>query len=307
MNPRRYLFVVNPEAGFGRAARLLASALERFPVLRETSRTITVRSVDDVVSHLSSAAGGTIVPVAAGGDGTVNLVVRALFSRRSELRVLGVLPLGTGNLLANFVGARSLDRGLQILERGREQPTDVFHTSHPDMPLALMSISVGVESRFIDCLARLRRPSHARGLALASMRSVRGSVAGCELTVDGEPLVTGDPVYNLGLYNTKCYAFGWVVLPDADPADGEGEAVVHKTARTYWRALFRGLRIDERRTGQLAPRYRRWRRATITSTQPIQVDGEVVAGASFEVWVERRAVHVMADPGALWCTDRYGE
>ena len=307
MNPRRYLFVVNPEAGFGRAARLLSSALERFPLLAETSRTITVRAVDDVVSHLSHAAGGTIVPVAAGGDGTVNLVVRALFARPSEHRIFGVLPLGTGNLLANVIGARSLDRGLQILQQGREQPTDIFHTSHPDMPLAVMSISLGVESRFIDCLARWRRRSRAFGFALASMRSIRGRVVGCKLTVDGEPLVSGDPVYNLGLYNTKCYAFGRVVLPDADPGDGEGEAVVHETARTYWRAMFRGLRINECGAGQLAPRYRRWRRATITSTQPIQADGEVVAGASFEVWVERRAVHVMADPGALGCTNRYGE
>jgi diacylglycerol kinase (ATP) len=76
--------------------------LERFAeTLRAGGLEVEVLNTErpDHATELSAAAGDRIV-VAAGGDGTVNEVVNGL----SEGATLGILPLGTANVLARELG-----------------------------------------------------------------------------------------------------------------------------------------------------------------------------------------------------------
>ena len=98
---RRLLVIFNPTAG-NRAQRRLAewlAALERLGAPVSLSETKAPRHAE----ALARAADPALVDavVAAGGDGTINEVVNGL--AQSSLP-LGILPLGTANVLAGEIG-----------------------------------------------------------------------------------------------------------------------------------------------------------------------------------------------------------
>jgi diacylglycerol kinase (ATP) len=64
--------------------------------------------------------------IAAGGDGTVNAVANGLAGGDSAL---GLLPLGTGNVLAHNLGLERLPEALDALARGRERPLDLGYAN----------------------------------------------------------------------------------------------------------------------------------------------------------------------------------
>jgi diacylglycerol kinase (ATP) len=96
----------NPQAGHGRHSRqrLVESAAE---VLREAGVATTLietRGPQTATAQAHEAlASGPDVLFACGGDGTVHEVLQAMVESRTEA-ALGIVPLGTGNVLANDLG-----------------------------------------------------------------------------------------------------------------------------------------------------------------------------------------------------------
>lgn len=121
---RRLLIIANPAAGHGWRGRArlrrTVAALERRGcrvVLRKT------RAPGDARRLAQAADPGFYAVVAAGGDGTVNEVVNGLADAASAPRVLAVLPLGTGNVLANEIGMPRRPEALaQVIAEGPPRP-----------------------------------------------------------------------------------------------------------------------------------------------------------------------------------------
>jgi diacylglycerol kinase family enzyme len=255
--------------------------------------------VDATCTALRSLDPG-VVPVAAGGDGTAGLLATAL-DRNGAGAVMALLPLGTGNILARALGVGEPGQAFRALEQGAVRHIDVMRTSHPAAPLALVSISAGFEGRFLHRYAACR----FLGRPLAALTALLGSLgqgASIGLELDGQAVIRpGDVPFTAGLYNTSLYAGGLVMLPGADPADGAGEGAVYQTAWAYGVALGAALR-------RVAPRpradvlHRRWRTAWIDCPGPLQIDGEPVAAREVSVWLEPRALTIVAParegPGA---------
>jgi len=293
---RRVVFLVNPAAGSGRVLARLHAALAPVPQLAARARTVVVRSLDQAGEVVASLAPDE-VPVAAGGDGTVNLLARALRAAGMADRPLATLPLGTGNAFGYAFGHGSVRGALRAIEAGTPQAIDVMTTTHCALPLALVSISAGFESRMLAAVER--RPAWRRwlGLVPGMVRVATRSWSGIGVTVDGEPLLQpGGPVYNAGLYNLPYYGFGWLMWPEADATDGEATAVACLSARAYWRTLRRGL-PTARPGSDGDTRSRPWRRARFESAGPVQIDGEVVVGGAFDVSIESRGLSVLVAPG----------
>jgi len=292
---RGIVFFVAPGAGSGRALQRLNYVLPLLDGLRV--RTVVARSFGEAGDHVAKLASDEI-PVAAGGDGTVNLLARALRAAGKADRGLVMMPLGTGNAFGYCFGHDSVPRALLAIGRGTPLAIDVMTTTHPDFPLALISISAGFESRMLASVPR-GFWSQWVGLIPALLRVAPRSWGGIGLTVDGEPLIEpGERVYNAGLYNLPYYGFGRLMWPDAEPADGVAEAVVCRSGRAYWRVLRRGLQTGKAQSGDGDPRWRRWRRARFRADRDVQIDGEVAAGGDFEVRVEPRGLTVLVEPRA---------
>lgn len=288
------VFLVNPEAREGRATRRLRGILARAPAWAASSRLVVVATLAGAERALRAISPEEI-PVAAGGDGTVNFVARAVRSVGRAGLPMAILPLGTGNAVAHALGVGDLRRALTALADGHSVALDALVTDHPRAPLALCSLSAGFEGAVLSGLAGGRGVARAAGL-LAALPGALLRRRGVGLEVEGRALLDpSERAFCAGLYNLPCYAFGRLVLPDAVGTDGAAEAVVHRSGRSWLSALRGGLSTREARGGAVPVRTARAVTARLTSRGPIQVDGEgSIPAGDLAVRVEPAAIRIVA-------------
>lgn len=289
---RRLLAIVNPEAGRGRAETKLRRLLQSSDLMERASVEVaTARSVEEVCDALARRE-EDVVPVAVGGDGTVNMVATALDLVGPGAALVAVLPLGTMNLVARELGLGSVRRALQALTGQRTFPLDVMRTSHSTTPLAISSLSGGFEGTFVARYQNLRRFGRPVG-ALAGLAASGGRFAPAMLELDGEVVAeTADRVFSAGLYNARHYPLRVVMSPDADLSDGLGEGVVYHTGAAFWSTVAAGFRGGAHGERDGVTR-RTWSTARLESEGPIQIDGESVEGGSISVRLEPCAFRVL--------------
>ena len=290
MPARRFLFLASARAG--RRTRGLARDTAR--ALGDSVETAVVGDVDAVRACVRNAD-DAVVPVAVGGDGTANLVARALGAEGMAMRPMGVIPAGTGNAFAHSIGAGRVHDALEVLRHGIVRALDVMVTNHPVLPLALVSFSSGFEGNFLADVARRRArglPGYASPWLIATLaRSYRGTTLAC----DGEMVLRPEErFYSAGVYNLPCYFFGRRVVRDADPADGQVDARVYPGGGDYWRILLAPGRLPG-----ATVRARRFRRARLESDGPVQADGESVMGGAFDIVVEPCGLCAFTGPADL--------
>ena len=99
---KKILFILNPVAGKGKAP-LLKSLIEQHSHTPGFEFEIVMTKYAGHGSELAreAAAGNYYAVVAAGGDGTVNEIARVLNRTNTAL---GILPMGSGNGFARFLG-----------------------------------------------------------------------------------------------------------------------------------------------------------------------------------------------------------
>jgi YegS/Rv2252/BmrU family lipid kinase len=141
--PHRYPVIFNPKARSqkgGRVLRFLMNHANRF-ALFATNHAGEAR---DLAARF--AAENEPVVIAAGGDGTLNEVVRGLAGSKT---LLGVLPAGTMNVFAREMGIPfdSLERAFEVIERGFVQEVDLFEAN--GWPFVQMA-GVGFDAHVIE-------------------------------------------------------------------------------------------------------------------------------------------------------------
>ncbi len=272
----------------------MQAILAKRPNLSARSSFMVLDSMDSLRARLSGLVEQE-VPVAVGGDGTVNMLVRAMREEGLSRTPFAVIPLGTGNAFAHTIGIDHPRAAVEALEVGLPKPLSIMVTQRRDVPVVAVSLSAGFEARVLrrgHVLRSWRRyPVSIRALGA----NVLGTETGISLHVDGRPVV--DPreaIYNAGVYNSPCYALGRVVFPGADSADDRADAVVHRTMRGYWRAIRHGIEADTPdRHGSVRHGCKAVR---LESSNPIQFDGESAPGGVFECQVEPDAIQVLVPP-----------
>jgi diacylglycerol kinase (ATP) len=270
---RHILVIVNPTAGRRRSSerrlQRFVAALERqgcTAVLRWAGLTI-----GEVERLAREAEPGFDAIVAAGGDGTANAVVNGMVLGAVPL---GVLPLGTANVLAREIGLPRDPEGLATLI-----------ASGPAMPiwpgrigarLFVTMGSAGFDSEIVAAVhPELKRRTGRFAFAWAFLVQWCRYRA-CDLTVQANGLAhrAGGVI----AAKSRHYAGPFVVAPDAELAERSFELILfRRTGRwamlRYAGALFLGRisRLEDVATV-------RTRQATVAADRvlPIQADGEIV-------------------------------
>jgi YegS/Rv2252/BmrU family lipid kinase len=143
VTPHRYPLIFNPKARSQRGDKTLRFLMEnahRF-ALYATNHS---EEAEELASRFAGQGERTVI--AAGGDGTLNAVVRGLAGSNTAL---GVLPAGTMNVFARELGIPfgQLSRAFEVIERGHVREIDLFEAN--GAPFIQMA-GVGFDAKVIE-------------------------------------------------------------------------------------------------------------------------------------------------------------
>ncbi len=286
----RYLLLVNPSAGGGRA-------LKRLPAIEAAMRShgLDYRLVmsagieQGCADALAGSAAGEI-PVVVSGDGLIGRVGGALAGGDVPL---GVIPGGRGNDLARVVGISDEPaEAVSVLATGHRRRIDVGEANGKRF-LCIASCGFDSDANRIANEARLVKGPLV--YAYAALRALlQWKPARFDLVLDGvERRLSG---YSVAVANSKAYGGGMFVAPDAELDDGLFDVVTtgEVSKRSFLANLpkvFKGTHVDEPEVG-----VSRARVVEIRADRPFAVyaDGEHLTDLPAKITVLEDALELIA-------------
>ena len=215
------LLVFNPQAGGGRAERLVAdvtAALQKFASVESHPTGAPGDATRDLATADLDGFDGVI---AAGGDGTLFEVVNGLCMRHGDVPPLGVLPIGTGNAFARDLGLRPGDwaGGVDLVRAGHTRLMDIGRVEDGQGHYHFINIvGAGLPVAAMLTAERLKTLGRSAYSVAALWQALRGRHERFELELDG------DRIAFEGLFmeaaNTRYTGTSFLIAPDARPDDG---------------------------------------------------------------------------------------
>jgi YegS/Rv2252/BmrU family lipid kinase len=287
--------VYNPKAGDENQADELRAVLQRYFTAPEWSFEIyEITGKEDVTAICRTACdqGSTLV-VSAGGDGTVMSVASALVQRPTPM---GVLPLGTGNLLSKILNIpQKLDEAARLLVE--EHVLIEIDTLKVGERYLLLNVSVGISPIIMNETAPAEKKRF--GMLAYFWTTIKSSslfnLQRYTLTIDGQPRrvrASEILISNTTFLEKATSLYG----PPETLTDGQFEVYL-TTADSlgdYLHLLWDLLRGSGRPGAKLS----HWEsqksiRIEAARTQLVQGDGEVIGQTPVEVQLVPRAVKVI--------------
>ena len=290
---RKLFVILNPNSGTY-SAEAVHRALERhFSCADGSCRVHLMTKADDLAALARSAAeSGVEMVVAAGGDGTISAVAGALVGSDTPL---GILPLGTANVLARELGIPvNLDAACGLLA-GNFAAKSVDAMRIGDRHY-FTQVGVGIDALMIRDTGREAKRRFGRVAYLWTGFTKLIGFQPCRflLEVDGKPIKTKASqvlIANCGTLGQPPLTWG----PDIRPDDGRLDLCVMRAATVwaYLRISWNVLRRSHRSNPKLHY-FRVERSATIGTRKPmpVQADGEIVGDTPVVVSIVAGAVQV---------------
>jgi len=268
---RKILLIHNPVSG--RRNRVLLKAVEQALARLECSVTVcqTAKSGDAESFARSAGAGDWDAVVAAGGDGTVNEVLNGL---GSDGPPLGIVPLGTANVLAAEIGLGG--DPVRIAETLASGPVLSITPGQAAQRRFAMMASVGFDARVVAAVTPgLKRALGKGAYLLEALRQLAGRPLPLyDVTIDQ----TGYRAGTVIVANAKHYAGPFVCAPEADLREPGFQVCLVPGRR---RDILRAALALARGRLHLLPGVRivAGRRIVLSGPpgEPVQMDGEVAA------------------------------
>lgn len=292
--PRRRLAVIhNPAAGQRRRRRyaVLLAALRAAGCEIQELPTLRPGDAERLAAALTPAEAEALV--VAGGDGTINEAANGLLANEAGGRTLplGVLPLGTANVLAAEIGLRGDPASVvRCLLRGRSRPVALGRVNGRHF---VMMAGVGFDAHVVARVnLRLKRGFGKLAYVAETLRQfLRYDFPLFRVEVDGRVFAAASAVVANGHY----YGGRFVMAPDALLEATELDVVLFRRAGRlhalkYAAALVLGLlpRLPD-------VEIHKGRRIRITgpAEDPVQADGDVIASLPAEFVVLPDALNLI--------------
>ncbi len=216
---RRVCVIFNPSAGGGKRSKLDTA----IAALRAQDCPVTVQRTERAghAAELAKAASPEDfdIVVAAGGDGTISEVADGL--RNSDLP-LGIIPLGTANVLANELGlARDAKLVVDMIAKGRFEP---ICTGLLNGKRFVMMAGAGFDAHVVTRVSsRLKKLSGPFAFYWATcVQAFRYRPSGCDVEIDG----THYQANSIFICNGKYFGGPFTAAQDGDLRDRQLFAIL---------------------------------------------------------------------------------
>jgi YegS/Rv2252/BmrU family lipid kinase len=237
------------------------------------------------------------VVVAVGGDGAVLQVVNALAETRV---VLGIVPMGTGNLLAGNLGIpRGLERAVDVLVNGHRRRIDVgrLTVDGKDRDFAV-ACGVGFDARVMQATGNSAKRRWGKlayvANAVREVRHVRNVTH--EITIDGVHTTTEAAQVFIANFG----GMGGLVEPRRKirPDDGLLDVIIVRASGPLPALLAGWEALRQRDLGESAPGHviRAHALEVRIETDPprlVETDGSVVGHTPITATIRRAALTVI--------------
>lgn len=286
-SPRHIFAIFNPAAGRNRRQRFD----EIVNLLRKDGCDVTVRvteargHAEDMTRALSSTQFD--LAAAAGGDGTINEVVNGL---RGTGVALGIIPLGTANVVADEIGLRK-DPAIvaRTLAAGPLRP---IHVGLCNGRRFVMMAGVGFDANVVAGVStRLKKLLGPLAYVwTAGVQGFRDPFAACEVDIDG----AAHKSVSVVACNGRRYGGPFLAAPTANLADDSFEVILMKgrgpfSVTRYGAALMVGKVAMWRDVDVI-----KGRRVIITGAagQAVQADGDIIAALPARIEIDPEPVRL---------------
>ncbi len=285
------LLIANPISGGGRG-RALAPRLAAALGARGVEAQVYLTEASGDAERRAAAAAGERwdALVALGGDGTVTEVLNGM----ADLTVpLGVLPVGTANVLALELGLpRAVDAAADVIADGRTHPLAVGISNGRRF---LLFVGVGIDGAIVKRMSEVRKGTLGKLKWAGPVLHVARRWPRLSLTVTCDK---GAPLQDVAsVLVTRVRTYGGILkLPDADRDSGELHVLAfHMRSRLRW--LYHGLRavFGAMRPGRHLTILRA-RSVRIDGVAPCQLDGDYVGESPLQVSLHAAPARLFA-PG----------
>jgi diacylglycerol kinase (ATP) len=213
----RALFILNPTAGVQPVNFLISKDLAR---RKHELKCLKTLNIDDTGFLIKDNLHKHNVFIAAGGDGTVHTVASELVGSD---KILGVLPLGSGNGFAKEFGFRMNIRSLlSNIEKGESMDIDVIEINDN---LCLNVAGIGLDSFVAHSFNELKLRGFLPYVWLTMKAFLQLRPFHVAIRCGGE-LIVNEELFVMTIANTRQFGNNAFIAPDARPNDGKLDLVL---------------------------------------------------------------------------------
>lgn len=294
-NRSKPLFIINPDSGVAPVNYFVSLGLD----LHKQITVVKSLSKDDTESIITRNFDNHDVFVAAGGDGTVHTVATRLIDTE---KILGVLPLGSGNGFAREFGFKiNVNSLLSSVRKSEFMPVDVLEVNGN---MCLNVAGIGLDSFVAHSFNDLKLRGFFPYLWLTFKTFIQ--LKPFPVTIwCGEEKIISDDLFVVTVANTRQFGNNAFIAPDARPNDGIIDMVLIKPFPKIFGPVF-VLRLFTKRINRSKyVRHIKTDKEIIIETletrmhidgEPLKSEGRVI------VRIKRAALKVLKTPGNKFIT-----
>ncbi len=219
---KKILFIINPKAGTKSKTHLPQLIQQHIDSAQfEIQITYTKAPAHATTLAKEAVENGVDIVIATGGDGTVNEVMQGLLHSDTAL---GILPFGSGNGLARFLGIpMNHVQALQFINKAKSITIDTCTLNEH----AFVNVAgTGFDAHIGNVFSQSKGRGFSTYIKLSVKEFYKYKPQEYQLTINGETLVR--KAFMISFANTSQFGNNAHIAPEADIQDGLVDVCIMK-------------------------------------------------------------------------------